>query len=117
MEMELYRKMQPFLGDEEKLLERMAGSLELWEECVRLFPGEEIIREMDAAAEQEDWSGLYAVVHRLKGNLANFGFDGMAQMACDVLMAIKEKNMARSLEGCRLLRDGYLQILGKMKEV
>lgn len=116
METELYRKMQPFLGDEEKLLERMAGSLELWEECVRLFPREEMIEEMDAAVEKKDWNGLYAALHRLKGNLANFGFDGLAQMACDMLAAIKEKNIARSLEGYRVLRDGYLQLLEKMEE-
>lgn len=110
----LFQKMRPFLGDEDRLLQRMAGRLDLWEECVLLFPREEIIKEMDRALEDGALSVLYSLVHRLKGNLANFGFDHAANEAMNVLAAIKEEEIGK-LDLCyRDLREEYLQIIERL---
>ena len=85
---ELYKRLNPFLGDKQKLIERMAGRMDLWEECVLLFPGPELIEKIDDALCREDSVFLYQEVHRLKGNLANFGFDRAAEKALAVLQAI-----------------------------
>ncbi len=98
----LYRKMQMFLGDEQKLIERMAGRLDLWEECVALFPGKEILWEADEALQAEDRKAFYGLIHRLKGNLANFGFDAAAEQAMAVLTAVREENTEE-------IRNRYLQ--------
>ncbi|MBQ9768242.1 MAG: Hpt domain-containing protein [Lachnospiraceae bacterium] len=110
----LYSRMKPYLGDEERLMDRMAGRLDLWEECVKLFPREEIIEAMDRALAVEDFTGLYSEVHRLKGNLANFGFDALALEAAAVLHAIKEKNMTQIRERYQSLRESYLQIIERI---
>lgn len=111
---ELYRKMQDFLGDEQKLMERMAGRLDLWEECVGLFPRGEILEEMDAALQAGDTNALYGAVHRLKGNLANFGFDSAAELAMKVLAALKEDDLVTAKEGYRQLRTIYAQIAERL---
>ena len=111
---ELYIRMQPFLGDRTELIQRMAGRLDLWEECVLLFPKEEIIEEMDAAVKAEDETALYKPVHRLKGNLANFGFDGAAATAMDLLAAIKNKDSLRIADLYARLRDEYIQIIERI---
>lgn len=113
---ELYRRMQPFLGDETELIRRMAGRMDLWEECVALFPGAEIITETDEALQKDDDTALYGLVHRLKGNLANFGFDRAAQVAMDVLQAIKEKDRERIKHYYTELREQYLQIAERLGE-
>lgn len=113
---ELYRKMQVFLGDQHILMERMAGRLDLWEECVSLFPREEIIEEMDAALQREDRDAFYGAVHRLKGNLANFGFDSAAELAMKILAALKADNMTEAKEGYVQLRHVYEQIAERLCE-
>ena len=111
---ELYRKMQDFLGDQQRLMERMAGRLDLWEECVGLFPREEILDEMDAALQAGDTNALYGAVHRLKGNLANFGFDSAAELAMKVLSALKENEPEKVKEGYLQLRTIYAQIAERL---
>ena len=113
---ELYRRMQPFLGDERLLIERMAGQLDLWEECVVLFPKYEIIEEMDAAVQTQAEQDFYALVHRLKGNLANFGFDSAASVAMEVLQALREQDFLRAAERYRSLRALYIQIIERIGE-
>lgn len=117
MSSELYRRMQPFLGDEQELCRRMAGQMDLWEECVRLFPGVEIVEEMDNALQREDFSGFYGVVHRLKGNLANFGFDGAEERAAMTLRAVKEANDTQIRLYYNELREEYLRIIERIGEV
>ena len=116
MSSELYRRMQPFLGDEQELCRRMAGQMDLWEECVRLFPGVEIVEEMDDALQREDFSGFYGTVHRLKGNLANFGFDGAAQLAANTLRAVKEADYAQAKLYYTELKEEYLQVIERIGE-
>lgn len=116
MKSELYSKLQPFLGDEQNLMQRMAGQMDLWEECVRLFPGREIIDEMDAAVANEDMAAFYKAVHRLKGNLANFGFDGAAERAMAILQALKEQDASRAKQQYTNLREDYLQIIERIGE-
>lgn len=111
---ELYRRMQCFLGDEQKLMERMAGRLDLWEECVGLFPREEILEEMDAAIRSEDMNAFYGGVHRLKGNLANFGFEAAAECAMEVLAAIKQHDTERATLIYEELRRMYTQIIERL---
>ncbi len=111
---ELYQKMQSFLGDEQKLMERMAGRLDLWEECVSLFPREEILVEIDEALQEEDMKAFYGGVHRLKGNLANFGFDSAAESAMVVLAALKEENFVKAKENYVQLRKVYGQIVERL---
>ncbi len=111
---ELYRKMQCFLGDEQKLMERMAGRLDLWEECVSLFPREEILYEMDTALQSGDTKQFYGAVHRLKGNLANFGFDSAAEQAMAVLAALREDNLAEAEDGYLRLKTIYGQIAERL---
>lgn len=113
---ELYSKMHPFLGDEQKLIQRMAGQMDLWEECVRLFPREELIEEMDVALREENAKAFYGAVHRLKGNLANFGFDAAAETAMDVLRALREENAALAKERYGKLREEYLQIIERLDD-
>lgn len=113
---ELYKRMQPFLGDERLLIERMAGQLDLWEECVLLFPKYEIIEEMDATVQTQAEQDFYALVHRLKGNLANFGFDSAAEKAMGVLQALREKNFLQATERYRALREEYIQIMERIGE-
>lgn len=113
----LYSRLKPYLGDERQLMDRMAGRLDLWEECVRLFPREEILKTMERALADGDFTGLYGEVHRLKGNLANFGFDSLAQEAAAVLAAIKEKDVTQINTGYRSLRIGYLQIIERIGDV
>lgn len=111
---ELYRRMQPFIGDEQQLIERMAGQMSLWEECVGLFPGEEIIKEMDEALLEEDEKRFYGTVHRLKGNLANFGFDSAAGKAMAVLQALKEQNRQKAEVHYTELKSEYRQIIERI---
>lgn len=114
---ELYVKLKPFLGDEQKLVQRMAGRMDLWEECVLLFPGPELIEKTDRALCQEDSTVLYQEVHRLKGNLANFGFDRAAEKALAVLQAIKGNDMGSVRQGYAELKEEYLQITERIGEV
>ena len=111
---ELYHKMQEFLGDEQKLMERMAGRLDLWEECVSLFPRKEILDEMDTALREGDTTAFYGLVHRLKGNLANFGFDSAAELAMEVLTALKAENSVKVKEGYFKLRTAYGKIAERL---
>ena len=111
---ELYRKMQCFLGDEQKLMGRMAGRLDLWEECVSLFPREEILYEMDEALQSGDTKQFYGAVHRLKGNLANFGFDSAAEQAMAVLAALREDNLTEAEDRYLQLRTTYGQIAERL---
>lgn len=111
---ELYEKMQPFLGDKVKLIERMAGRMDLWEECVLLFPREEIIEEMDAALQGGNQNAFYGAVHRLKGNLANFGFDSAAEKAMEVLRSLKEDNDIQAKCWYAKLREEYIQIIERL---
>ena len=113
---ELYKRMNPFLGDKQKLIERMAGRMDLWEECVLLFPGPELIEKIDDALCREDSVFLYQEVHRLKGNLANFGFDRAAEKALAVLQAIKGNDMSSVRQGYAELREEYLQITERIGE-
>ena len=113
---ELYRRMQCFLGDQQKLMERMAGRLDLWEECVGLFPGEEILEEMDAVLQAGDMKQFYGCVHRLKGNLANFGFDPAAELAMAVLAALREENLAEAKIQYLQLRIVYGQIAERLRD-
>ena len=112
----LYSVMKPFLGDEQALMDRMAGRLDVWEECVLLFPQEEIIKEMDEALENNAFSALYGCVHRLKGNLANFGFDAASEGAKKVLAALREENIPQAQELYRELRETYRQIIERIGE-
>ena len=111
---ELYRKMQEFLGDEQNLMDRMAGRLDLWEECVRLFPKQEILDEMDAALQSGDKKQFYGAVHRLKGNLANFGFDTAAEQAMAVLTALREDDLAEAEKRYLRLKSTYTQITERL---
>ena len=113
---ELYRKMQPFLGDEQQLMHRLAGRMDLWEECVRLFPGEEIVEEMERELATGDDTAFYKTVHRLKGNLANFGFDEAAEYAMAILQALKEGNRNQAVVWYGKLKSVYLQIIERMVE-
>jgi len=113
---ELYNKLRPYLGDERALMERMAGRLDLWEECVLLFPREEIVGEMDEAMGQEDYNALYALVHRVKGNLANFGFDSPAESAIQVLEAIKADRVAEIKKRYGELVTTYKEIIERIGE-
>lgn len=113
---ELYTKMRPFLGDEKALMERMAGRMDLWEECVLLFPREELLREMEAAMQQEDYAALYASVHKLKGNLANFGFDATADTAIKLLGAIKASDVSGIRQWHSELAETYKDIIERIGE-
>ena len=113
----LYTKLQPFLVDEKSLTERMGGQMSLWEECVRLFPREEIIEDMNLALRKEDFTSLYALTHRLKGNLANFGFGQTSEKAADLMCAIREKDILRINSRYEVLKEEYLQIIGRIGEV
>ena len=115
MEM-LYSVMKPFLGDQQALMERMAGRLDVWEECVLLFPREEIIKEMDEALDNNAFSSLYGCVHRLKGNLANFGFDAASKLAKEVLAALREEDIPLVQELYKGLREAYRQIIERIGE-
>lgn len=117
MEESLFERMRPFLGDLQKLYDRMAGQMELWEECVSLFPGKEILEEGDRAVREADYTQLYATVHRLKGNLANFGFDGAAESAMAVLAAIKAEEYDRAERLYEGLKETYIQITERLGEV
>lgn len=110
----LYRRMQTFIGDEQQLIARMAGQMSLWEECVLLFPREEIIREMDAALAARDEKAFYGTVHRLKGNLANFGFDYAASKALAVLQALKEQDWNTAQVQYEQLKEEYIQIIERI---
>lgn len=116
MDETLFERMRPFLGDLEKLYERMAGQMDLWEECVRLFPGKEILEETDRAVKEANYKELYATVHRLKGNLANFGFDGAAETAMTVLAAVKSEEYGQAVERYEELRKIYIQIAERIGE-
>ncbi len=107
---ELYERVQEYLGDEQQLLQRMAGRLDLWEECVYMFPKEEIIEEADAALHTGREKDLYAIIHRLKGNLLNFGFDSAGEKAMAVLEALKSNDRARVEEQYEDFREIYIQI-------
>lgn len=111
---DLYRRMQPFIGDEQQLIDRMAGQMSLWEECVRLFPGQELIEELDATLAVRDEKGFYGGVHRLKGNLANFGFDSAAAKAMAVLQALKAQDWAAAETWYRELREVYIQMIERI---
>ena len=113
---ELYHKMRMFLGDEQKLMERMAGRLDLWEECVSLFPRKEILAEMDVALQLGDTKQFYGMVHRLKGNLSNFGFDSAAEQAMAVLAALREDNMAETEKRYLQLKTIYEQIAERLDD-
>lgn len=117
MKSELYSKMLPFLGDEQKLFQRMAGQMDLWEECVLLFPGIEIIEEMEAALQTGNDTALYGAVHRLKGNLANFGFDSASEKAMALLAAIREKDAEKVPYWYTELKEEYLQMIERIGEV
>lgn len=110
----LYSRMKPFLGNEEQLIERMAGHLDLWEECVRMFPKEEIIHAMNCALECANYEELYRQVHRLKGNLANFGFDAASEKAVKVLRLIKENQVTQIQEAYPELRETYSAIIERI---
>lgn len=112
----LYARMRPYLGDEKKLAERMAGQLDFWEECVMLLPGEEIIEEMDKALEDSDFSTFGGLVHRLKGNLANFGFERASEKAADVLLWIERRDTQQLRYCYEGLRGEYLQVIERIKE-
>lgn len=116
MSSDLYQRMQNFLGDEQALCRRMAGQMDLWEECVRLFPGVEIVEEMDRALQKEAFSDFYGTVHRLKGNLANFGFDGAAESAANTLRAVKEEDYTQARLYYKELKEEYLQIIERIGE-
>ena len=113
---ELFNKMRPYLGDEKTLMERMAGRMDLWEECVLLFPREEILQEMDAVVKQEDYAALYALVHKLKGNLANFGFDTAAGVAINLLEAIKTSKVSEVKQLHSTLAKIYTEIIERIGE-
>lgn len=117
MEESLFERMRPLLGDLQKLYQRMAGQMDLWEECVSLFPGAEILEEADLAVREKRYSDLYATVHRLKGNLANFGFDRTAESAMAVLAAVKACDYEQAEKSYTELREGYLQITERIGEV
>lgn len=114
---ELFNKMRPYLGDEKALMDRMAGRMDLWEECVLLFPREEILQEMEAAVKGEDYGALYASVHKLKGNLANFGFDTAAEMAIKLLDAIKTLKYAEVKQLHSTLAKTYTEMIERIGEV
>lgn len=116
MEESLFERMRPFLGDLQKLYQRMAGQMELWEECVRLFPGAEVLEEADRAVQEKKYQDLYATVHRLKGNLANFGFDRAAEIAMAVLAAIKACDEEQADIRYRELKAEYIQIIERIGE-
>ena len=81
-----------------------------------MFPGEEIIEDTDAALQAGREKELYAMIHRLKGNLANFGFDLAAEKAMEVLAALKEQDMSRTAERYTEFRSLYLQITERINE-
>lgn len=116
MEDTLYTRLIPYLGDREKLLERMAGRLDLWEECVRLFPKEKIIEKTDKALKENDFSAFCIYIHRLKGNLANFGFERAAEKAEEVLLMIEKEDTRQMYCRYESLREEYLQIIERIKE-
>ena len=113
---ELYNRMRPYLGDESALMDRMAGRMDLWEECVLLFPGEELLREMEAALQREEYAALYASVHKLKGNLANFGFDAAAELAIRLLGAIKASDIPEIKRCHSELAKTYREIIERIGE-
>lgn len=112
----LFDKMRPYLGDESALMERMAGRMDLWEECVLLFPREEVLQEMEAAIEKQDYAALYAPVHKLKGNLANFGFDVPAELAIKLLGAIKASDVPGIEQRYSELTEVYKEIIERIGE-
>lgn len=116
MEDTLYAGLVPYLGDREKLLERMAGRFDLWEECVRLFPKEKMIEKMDKALKENDLSAFYVYIHRLKGNLANFGFERASRKASEVLLMLEKEDMRQMYCRYESLRGEYLQIIERIKE-
>ncbi len=116
MNTKLYSNLQSFIGDEQKLLQRMAGQMEIWEECVRLFSREEVVAEMDAALQEGNLQLFYESVHKLKGNLANFGFESAAEKASWTLLAVKEKDDARMRSWYQRLKDEYLQIVERIDD-
>lgn len=116
MEPDLYNKMRPYLGDERALMERMAGRMDLWEECVLLFPREEVLHEMEAALQREDYAALYASVHKIKGNLANFGFDAPAELAIKLLGGIKASDVPKIRQLYSELTQTYKDIIERIGE-
>ena len=116
MEESLFGRMRPFLGDLQKLYERMAGQMDLWEECVRLFPGTEVLEETDRALQEANYKDFYATIHRLKGNLANFGFDSAAESAMAVLSALKTEEYGQAALLYGKLKEAYIEIAEKIGE-
>lgn len=110
----LYDRLRPFLGDEQNLHQRMAGRMDLWEECIRLFPDKEIFVQMDMALQTEDDTAVYKELHRLKGCLANFGFDSAAGKAKAVLQAIKEADRTQIMSRYVELKEEYMQIIERV---
>ena len=111
---ELFDRMRSFIGDEQKLFRRIAGRTDLWEECVHLFPGKEIISEMDEALQTGNDTVLYKNVHRLKGNLANFGFDSAAEKADAVIQAMRRNDSSEMKCRYTELREEYIQIIERI---
>lgn len=95
----------------------MAGHMELWEECVRLLPGEEFFTETDAMLCPEAKEALWKQLHRLKGNLAHFGFDRTAAMAAELCMLLrKEKAGFLAIqERYQDLKTEYLRIVERIR--
>ncbi len=111
---ELYKRVHEYLGDEQQLLQRMAGRMDLWEECVYMFPKGEVIEEADAALHTGREKDLYAIIHRLKGNLMNFGFDSAGEKAMAVLEALKGNDWAQAEERYEAFRHLYLKIVERI---
>ena len=117
MEKDLLERMKPFLEDEEILSERFAGRMDLWEKCVRMFPKEDLVPSMDEALFNKDMESFRGFVHRLKGNLANFGFEKAAKKASMLMEMLLRETPDLSLvqKGYSEFREGYCQILKEIK--
>lgn len=107
----------PWIGDPVLLRERMANRMDLWEECVRLLPGTDFLDETDRLFALGRQKELWELIHRLKGDLAHFGFDGPAGMAAELCALLKTgvSDAAEIKEKYGLLRDRYLQIVERIR--
>lgn len=117
MAISLFEELLPWIEHPEILKERMAGRIDLWEECVRLLPKTEFWEETDRLFSMEKYTDVWERIHRIKGDLAHFGFEEPAGMAAELCSLLKEgvSEATKIKEKYCLLRDRYLQILERIR--
>lgn len=97
--------------DVDGALHRMNGCGTLYEACLRFFPEDPTMKQLNAAVASCAWDDAFTAAHALKGMAGNMGFIPLMHSTGQLVIQLRGGHMKEIPTAIKLVNSSYRDIL------